>query len=74
MPTIRQYNEYKGRPSTRMRPAARFASKPGKPLVLVKPGISAIEFIVETARPGEVTHVSDDDYYNPYLWRNYSDD
>jgi hypothetical protein len=40
-------------------------------LRLLRPGISAIEYIVETARPGEVIHVSEDAYYNPYLWRNY---
>jgi hypothetical protein len=39
----------------------------------VKSGISAIQYIVETARPGEVTHIDEADYYNPHLWRNYQD-
>jgi hypothetical protein len=34
---------------------------------------SAIEFIVETAREGEVVHVTDEDYYAPALWNNYLD-
>jgi hypothetical protein len=39
--------------------------------MLVRPGISAIEYIVQTARPGEVVHVAEEEYYNPFLWRTY---
>ena len=42
-----------------------------KPLRLVKPGMSAIEHIVETARPGEVTRINEWDYYSAHLWSNY---
>jgi hypothetical protein len=35
------------------------------------PAKSAIEFIVENARPGEVICISDQDYYNHQLWRSY---
>lgn len=42
-----------------------------KELKLVKPGMSAIEYIVATARPGEVIHVFEEEYYNPHLWRSY---
>ena len=35
------------------------------------PARSAIEFIVETAQPGEVISISDADYYNDQLWRSY---
>ena len=38
-----------------------------------KPGVSAIEYIVETARPGEVTHIDECDYYSKYLWRSYKE-
>ena len=44
-----------------------------QPLVLVEPCTSAIEYIVATARPGEVIHVTDAEYYNPHLWRSYED-
>lgn len=37
----------------------------------VMPSKSAIEFIVENARPGEVVSISDEDYYNHQLWRSY---
>ena len=36
-----------------------------------KPAHSAIEFIVENARPGEVIYIDDEDYYNHQLWRSY---
>ena len=36
-----------------------------------KPAESAIEFIVESARPGEVISISDEDYYSDQLWRSY---
>jgi hypothetical protein len=36
-----------------------------------KPAESAIEFIVESARPGEVIYIDDEDYYNHHLWRSY---
>ena len=35
------------------------------------PAKSAIEFIVESARPGEVISIGDEDYYNHQLWRSY---
>lgn len=37
------------------------------------PAKSAIEFIVESAQPGEVISISDEDYYNHQLWRSYQD-
>ncbi len=68
MPTVRQTTESvgvsSGKPAVHRQP----------PLVLVRPGTSAIEYIVATARPGEVIHVSDAEYYNPHLWRNYTDE
>jgi len=71
MPTIRQQVEHQ-RVS-----AGRVVIKPMKParvvkpsLKLVKPRMSAIEYIVENARPGEVVHVDDGDYHNDYLWRS----
>jgi hypothetical protein len=42
-------------------------------LRIVQPDKSAIEHIVETARPGEVEYVDDWDYHNAYLWRSYKD-
>jgi len=35
--------------------------------------MSAIEYIVETARPGEVVHIDEGDYYNKHLWGSYKD-
>ena len=74
MPTIRQQVEHQ-RVS-----AGRIAIMPVKParvekpsLWIVQPHMSAIEYIVETARPGEVVHVDDGDYHNGYLWRSYED-
>jgi hypothetical protein len=74
MPTIRQQVEHQ-RVS-----AGRIAIKPVKPeraespsLWIVQPHMSAIEYIVENARPGEVVHVDDGDYHNDYLWRSYED-
>lgn len=43
------------------------------PLRVVDHGMSAIEYIVDNAEPGEVIFVDEDDYYNPYLWRSYED-
>jgi hypothetical protein len=42
-----------------------------KPLRLVESGMSAIEYIVETARSGEVIYVDEENYYNQHLWRGY---
>ena len=74
MPTIRQQVEHQ-RVS-----AGRIAIMPMKParvespsLWIVQPDTSAIEYIVATARPGEVVHVADGDYYNSYLWSSYED-
>ena len=73
MPTIRQQVEQQ-RVSV-----GRIAIMPMEP-VRVPPSLrvvslrkSAIEHIVETARPGEVVLVDDDDYYNHCLWRSYKD-
>jgi hypothetical protein len=74
MPTIRQQVEYQ-RAS-----ASIIAIMPVKParleslsLCIVQPDMSAIEYIVATARPGEVVHVDDGAYHNAYLWRSYED-
>ena len=74
MPTIRRQVEHH-RVS-----AGRIARTPTKPASVVKPSLwvvdprkSAIENIVDTARPGEVLHVNDKDYYNNCLWRSYKD-
>jgi hypothetical protein len=74
MPTIRQQVGHQ-RVS-----ADRFAIVPVKPtrvespsLWVVQPDMSAIEYIVATAHPGEVMHVDDGDYHNSYLWRSYED-
>jgi hypothetical protein len=73
MPTIRLHREHQRVSAGRV---AIMPVKPGRvarlPLWLVKPRMSAIEHIVETARPGEVIHVDDGDYYNAHLWRNYN--
>ena len=42
-----------------------------KSMMAVRPGMSALEYIVETAQPGEVIHVDEGDYYNQHLWRSY---
>ena len=74
MPTIRQQVEHQSVL------AGRIAIMPVKPekvespsLWIVQRDMSAIEYIVETARPGEVVHVDDGDYHNAYLWRSYED-
>jgi hypothetical protein len=74
MPTIRQQVQHQ-RVS-----AGRIAIMPKKPASVVKPSLwvvgprkSAIEYIVETARAGEVVYVDDEDYYNACLWRSYKD-
>ena len=71
MPTVRQLADSIGAPSGRGMPLPAAHPTPKKPLMLVIPGTSAIEYIVATARPGEVVYVTDAEYYNPYLWRNY---
>ncbi len=70
MPTVRQTTESVGVSAGKL----AIHKQPQPPLVLVRPGTSAIEYIVATARPGEVIHVSDAEYFNPHLWRNYTDD
>ncbi|MEH6611698.1 MAG: hypothetical protein V7696_20200 [Halioglobus sp.] len=74
MPTIRQQVEH---PRVT---AGRIAVMPMKParvetpsLRIVKTHMSAIEYIVENARSGEVVHIDDGDYHNDYLWRSYDD-
>lgn len=74
MPAIRQPVEHQ-RVS-----ADRTTVMPVKParvenpsLWIVQPNMSAIEYIVATARSGEVVHVDDGDYYNGHLWRSYED-
>jgi hypothetical protein len=74
MPTIRQQVEHQ-RVS-----AGRIAIVPVKParvespsLWIVQPDVSAIEYIVATARSGGVVHVDDGDYHNSYLWSSYED-
>jgi hypothetical protein len=74
MPTVRQTTETVGVFAGDAYTAPVIESTPQRPLMLVLPGTSAIEYIVATARPGEVIHVSDAEYYNPHLWQNYSDD
>ena len=71
MPTIRQLAESLEISAARTTGAAVNLRKQRGSLRLVKPGVSAIEHIVNTAQPGEVIHVADDDYFNPYLWRSY---
>lgn len=44
-----------------------------KPLRAVNAGMSAIEYIVENAKPGEVIHVDECDYYSKHLWRSYKE-
>ena len=73
MPTVRQTANPVEVSAGRAFTAPATHREPHKPLVLVQPGTSAIEYIVATARPGEVIHVSDAEYYNPHLWRSYSD-
>lgn len=73
MPTIRQMAEpFESAAGTRVDTQATKENALA-PLMLVRRGMSAIEYIVETARPGEVIHVREDEYYNPHLWRNYLD-
>jgi hypothetical protein len=60
--------------------AGRVVVRPLKPARVESPSLwivpldmSAIEYIVETARPDEVEYVDDWDYHNAYLWRSYKD-
>lgn len=71
MPTIRQIQHARNGSADRIAVLPAKPTNTTAPLSLVKPTISAIEYIVETARPGEVTHVSEGDYYNANLWRCY---
>ena len=73
MPTIRQLQSALRAPSTGRVSKPRTSARTDARLRLVKSGISAIQYIVETARPGEVTHIDEADYYNPHLWRKYQD-
>lgn len=66
MPTIRQIAEYLEISATTNRKAAP------RTLKIVKPDISAIEYIVENAAPGQIVHIAEEDYYNPHLWRSYA--
>ena len=74
MPTIRQQVEHQRVSDGKI---AIMSVKPARvkspSLWIVQPDMSAIEYIVETARPGEVVHVDDGDYHNGYLWRSYED-
>jgi hypothetical protein len=74
MPTIRQQVEHQrvsaGRVAIMPVKVARVESPS---LRIVQPQMSAIEYIVENARPGEVVYVDDGDYHNDYLWRSYDD-
>ena len=80
MPTIRQVTEIAEHPNVLTETDVAIPVKPtrvarlereAKPMRVVKPGISALEYIVETARPGEVTYVNEGDYYSKHLWRSY---
>ena len=73
MPTIRQLVEYQRVSAGRIATMPVNPARVVKPLRLVKPRMSAIEYIVETARPGEVVYIDEEDYYNEYLWRAYED-
>lgn len=73
MPTVRQLASTVGIPADRRSNTPTIPRNSRKPLMLLKPRISAIEYIVMTAQPGEVIHVTDEDYRNPHLWRSYLD-
>ena len=73
MPAIRQIKP-SSELSTDLNPALPVnGGKVDAPLRLIKPGTTAIEYIVETAEAGEVITVTEDAYYNPHLWRSYQD-
>ena len=80
MPTIRQFTEIVEHPNVLTETYVAMPVKPtrvagpvreARPMRVVKPGISALEYIVETARPGEVNYVNEGDYYSKHLWRSY---
>lgn len=71
MPTVRQSADCFESSADSGVTAPASQGHPQTPLMLVRPGISAIEYIVQTARPGEVVHVAEEEYYNPFLWRTY---
>lgn len=73
MPTVRQVAESNEVSAGRDVTTPAILKKARKPLRLVNPSMSAIEYIVETALPGEVIHVTEEEYYNPHLWRCYED-
>ncbi len=73
MPTVRRIEDTVEISAEAVSRTYPINNKPRSPLSLVKRGASAIETIVATARPGEVIYVSDAAYYNPHLWRSYSD-
>ena len=73
MPTVRQLAKAARIPAGKSSDMPAVPRNSRKPLMLVKPRISAIEYIVMTAQPGEVIHVTDEDYRNPHLWRSYLD-
>jgi len=71
MPTIRQLAEIEEASTDTDAAMPASHERAARPLRLVKSGISAIEYIVETARSGEVIYVDEGDYYNQHLWRGY---
>lgn len=71
MPTVRQSADCFQSSADEVVTAPATQGDAHTPLMLVRPGISAIEYIVQTARPGEVVHVAEEEYYNPFLWRTY---
>ena len=74
MPNIRLVTEIAEHPNVLTETDVAMPVKPIRSAWLmrvVKPSISAIEYIVETARPGEVNYVNEGDYYSIHLWRNY---
>ncbi len=80
MPNIRLVTEIAEHPNVLTETDVAMPVKPiriawlvrkAKLMRVVKPGISAIEYIVETARPGEVNFVDEGDYYSTHLWRSY---
>jgi len=80
MPNLRQLTEIAEHPNVLTETDVAMPVKPtridwlvrkAKLMRVVKPDISAIEYIVETARPGEVDFVDEGDYYSTHLWRSY---
>lgn len=71
MPTIRLRAEPVQTPAGHAVNRQSVDERSGKPLLLVKSGIPTVDYIVDTVKPGGVTYISDEDYYNPHLWREY---